>query len=293
MKFPSIPHGSSPATISAITEAVEILTGRRRNTTIDYGSIGGQEAPEFGIYDLASLVDAIGAKHYEHARLGYLERPVFAFVDTDTITIGPGVYHHMGTTDQFVHWDSTLTFNATLSGTQFNYLYLDDSEIAKRGLSSITAQELVLSTTAPTYLARRHGWYNGLDRCIGAFRVTSDAFAGFYHDGGSFLQYATPLIDRGTSDLASAETVAVSIPAVATRAIITFELAANGAYLLNVGPDANGLAGVGYGTASVTQRFRVETFVSSAREIYVTLSDYTNTNSLNIRTNGWFFPAGM
>ena len=293
MKFPSIPHGTSPATIAAIIEAVEILTGRRRNTTIDYGNIGGQAAPEFGIYDLALLVDAIGAKHYEHARLGYLERPVFTFVDTDTITVGPGVYHHMGTTDQFVHWDSTLTFHATLSGTQFDYLYLDDSEIAKRGLSSVTAKELVLSTVAPTYVARRHGWYNGLDRCIGAFRVTSDAFAGFYHDGGNFLQYATPLIDRGSSDIDAAATVALSVPSMASRVVVTFELAANGNYLLNAGPDANGLAGVGYGVASVAQRFRVETLISTAGEIYVTLSDYTGTNTLNIRTNGWFFPAGM
>ena len=133
----------------------------------------------------------ISASSVNNLPLGYLQRSKFTYVDADTITIGPGVYHHSGTTDQIVYWNSTLTFNSTDTGSQWYYLYIDDSAIVTAGTNLLTASEFINSTTAPTWSDAKHGWYHGNNRCIFAYQVGSGSICEFSHDGGDSVSTVT------------------------------------------------------------------------------------------------------
>jgi len=101
---------------------------------------------------------------------------IFTWSDVDTITLQTARYHHNGTTEQMVKWDAALTFDfgsggsnagsTDLGASEWHYLYIDDSALAG---ATITAARLLNSTTAPTWNASEVGWYNGNDKCIGAF----------------------------------------------------------------------------------------------------------------------------
>jgi hypothetical protein len=116
---------------------------------------------------------------------GYSRPGKFKYSNTTTITIDPSTYQHSGTKNQFIYWDSTLTFvfgsagsnsgSTNLGATTWYYLYIDDSAVATAGTNLITASELIAVSTAPTYNASKHGWYNGNDRVIGAFRTNGSS----------------------------------------------------------------------------------------------------------------------
>jgi len=293
MKFPSIPHGTSPATTAALIEAVELLIGRRKNSTIDYGTIGGQAIPEFSLYNLGELIANLGGKNAHYARLGYLQRPVFSYVDADTLKIGPGVYHHMGTTDQFVEWDTDITLDVSVSGTRFYYLYISDEQIRRHGKSVLSADDFTLSLTAPTYKGTAHAWMNGLDRCIFAAHVTSGSLGRFWHDGGDRVQIA-PSNDLIETSITTELSVTLSIPSFSTKADYLLGNKLGDAVFLRVSP-SSGIAGsyVGIGVPSTYQGSQITTETSIDQKIYITLSGYTGSNAVFVFTNGWFFPAGM
>jgi hypothetical protein len=293
MKFPSIPHGTSPATTAALIEAVELLIGRRKNSTIDYGTIGGQAVPEFSLYNLGELIANLGGKNAHYARLGYLQRPVFSYVDADTLKIGPGVYHHMGTTDQFVEWDTDITLNVSVSGTRFYYLYISDEQIRRHGKSVLSADDFTLSLTAPTYKGTAHAWMNGLDRCIFAVQEYNTVMRKFFHDGGDFVQYLSPVQDRGFLDMTARVAVTLTIPAFAQKAVCLFGFTTNGEYFLRAAAsDADGVY-IGVGASGQQRSVTVSVITDSSQRVYMSLTDYTGTNSMQAWTNGWFFPAGM
>ena len=110
------------------------------------------------------------------------------------------MWDHRGTTTRQVYTASQLSFtlgsggsNAgsdNLTASALQYIYIDDSAVVSSGSDLLTATEFVNSTTAPTYSNAKCGWYNGLDRCIGAilttatsviveFQVTSSGFMGY------------------------------------------------------------------------------------------------------------------
>lgn len=294
MKFPSIPHGTSPATTAALIEAVELLIGRRKNSTIDYGTIGGQTIPEFSLYNLGELIANLGGKNAHYARLGYLQRPVFSYVDADTLKIGPGVYHHMGTTDQFVEWDTDITLDVSVSGTRFYYLYISDEQIRRHGKSVLSADDFTISLTAPTYKGTAHAWMNGLDRCIFAAHVTSGNVDKFYHDGGERTQYAKAIADFAETSITDTTSVTLSIPSFATMAEFQLGHKAGSSCYIRVSA-ASGDSGqhVGVGLTNQYQSSLCVSETSSSQAVYVSFSAYTGSNSIFVFTNGWFFPAGM
>lgn len=293
MKFPSIPHGTSPATTAALIEAVELLIGRRKNSTIDYGTIGGQAIPEFSLYNLGELIANLGGKNAHYARLGYLQRPVFSYVDADTLKIGPGVYHHMGTTDQFVEWDEDITLDVSVAGTQFYYLYISDDQIRRHGKSVLSADDFTLSLTAPTYKGTAHALMNGLDRCIFGPYVSSGSLARFFHRGGRYVQYGSVRHDRISADMDTAETLALTIPSFTREAYVQASLTTNGQYILYLGPDSPSAVAWMEGIAATKIRSRSITHTADDQTVHMYLSDYTDTNTVSLQTLGWFFPAGM
>ncbi len=227
--------------------------------------------------------------------LGYLQRPKFSYIDADTITIGPGVYHHSGTTEQIVYWNSTLTFDSTDTGSQWYYLYLDDSAIVTHADPLLTASEFCISTTAPTWSDAKHGWYNGLDRCIFACYVQSGTIQEFSHDGGDYVRYETGFTESEfPTDPSSETTVTLTIPAFCTKAMVSITglSGANGnlAYVMpSTGND--GLYEIAGGTGGFGGSMIC--FTNSSRQVFVGLADYTGTQTLFMQTRGFFFPTGI
>ena len=151
---------------------------------------------------------------------GVLSRPLFTWADGNTITIGPGAYHHSGTSIQMVYWVSNITFNAGSDGSNagstgtqadlspvapgWHYIYLDDSAIVTNASPLLVAACFLNSSTAPTWSATKSGWYNGLDRCIFAVYAGDTAFDGWWHDGtflvylGDEVQHVTPQVVQDT-----------------------------------------------------------------------------------------------
>lgn len=108
------------------------------------------------------------------------------------------------------------------------------------------------------------------------------------------IGYSVIKNDRESSDIEDAETVSLNIPSFSKRALCTFHLASNGNYLLSVRRDATASGmGVVFGIAATSVRARADVVTTSSQTIYVTLSDYSGTNTLRIYTSGWYFPTGM
>jgi len=226
-------------------------------------------------------------------RYGYLQRASFSVVDANTIAIGPGVYHHSGTTDQFVYWNSVLTKDVTVSGNGWYYLYIDDSAIVSAGNTLLTASEFILNSTAPTRSDKRHGWYNGSDRCIMAFYVAGGYLNTISHDGGNYVGYKPGITSMPPADINADSTVTLDIPGFSTRAECLFALTANGAYKLLAGPASDMQDTILYGIEATIVSERAQIFTSSTQGITITMSNYTGTNILHIKTMGWYFPVGM
>jgi hypothetical protein len=126
---------------------------------------------------------------------GFISRSRFTWSDTDTITIGAGRYHLLGTAqgENIYKWDSAITYDfgsggsnansSDLGASEWHYLYIDDSSLSD-STTALVAANFLNSTTAPIWDASEHGWYNGADRCIGAFYSNSlSQLPRFYHDG--------------------------------------------------------------------------------------------------------------
>lgn len=247
--------------------------------------------------DLEKLVDislsAAQINNLRSQRYGYLQRASFSVVDANTIAIGPGVYHHSGTTDQFVYWNSVLTKDVTVSGNGWYYLYIDDSAIVSAGNTLLTASEFILNSTAPTWSNTKHGWYNGSDRCIMAFYVESGSLNTISHDGGNYVGYRSGIISRPAEDINADSTATLDIPGFSTRAECLFTLLANDVYELVAGPASGMKDTILYGIEATTVTERAQMFTSSTQGITITMNCYNGTNILEVKTMGWYFPVGM
>lgn len=158
---------------------------------------------------------------------GWLVRPKFTWVDATTLTIGTGRVHLLGTAqgEDVYKWDSALTFvcesggsNAASSdfGTsEWHYIYIDDSALAGGSDTDLTEAQFLNSTTAPIWDASECGWYNGADRCVGAFYVNSSGnLDAFGHVGRKiFWHQAVDLVHSFSS---SFKDQTMRLPALAT-----------------------------------------------------------------------------
>lgn len=241
---------------------------------------------------------------------GYLQRPSFAFKDTDEIYINPGRYEHNGTSQQMVYWNSQLTFqfgaggsngsSSALAASDWFYLYIDDSAVVTLGAALLTASEFVAVTTAPTYSVTKHGWYNGNDRCVGAFRTNaSSQIVGFYHDGGEYFNYASDVADMDGQDIDTTYTAqALTLPdfGAGARAGITIislpgSVSAYAYWRVGGSSDAGHRVGATVGTYGRASS-NLTVSVDSSQQIEVKY-DTGGNNTMDIYTHGYYFPRGM
>jgi|GEM_PF-2231496 len=135
---------------------------------------------------------------------GFFQRSHMVCVSGTVVKFGGGVYHHHGTTNQLVYWDSDLTYTVGPGGSNaaseapagdaWLYFYIDDSAVVADGTAVIGVTEIVSNLTQPTWDHTKKGFYNGLDRCIGYCWL----------DGGSiqFFSFADDTYFFGDDDAA-------------------------------------------------------------------------------------------
>jgi hypothetical protein len=253
------------------------------------------------------------AEHIIRSLFGFVRRPKFIWKDADEIYIDPGCYHHAGSTrDRLVWWNSRITFkfggaagsNAAsdeLGNSEWHYLFIDDSAVNTLASNELTAAEFLNDTTAPTWSDAKHGWYTGNDRCIGAFLTGATAnILEFHHDGTDYFQFADNVVEL------TAETVTnvyedvdltTSVPGFCTSANLCFisKYIDVGAYLYCIAKGQTGTTGIQAGAVDIASTLSANTSrvaTSSAQVIQIKF-DAAGTNQANIKTVGWYFPAGL
>ena len=233
---------------------------------------------------------------------GSLTRGQFTYVDTADITARPSMYHHQGTTEQLVFWDSTLTINLSGAGAStVYYLYLDDSAIVTAGTNLLTASEFIWSTTAPTWSDSRHGYYNGLDRCI--FAILTDGSSNilrFYHDGGRYIEFDAQIVDLNGVDIDTAFTdVILTIPDFGdnAQAQVTFQGLRSGGDAGFIYYRKNGSSASVNKVAQITSANNVQTnsrtVTVDASQIIEVAMEVSNASTMSVFTDGFYLPAGM
>lgn len=240
---------------------------------------------------------------------GYVSRSKITYKDTDEIYLDPAVYHHQGTSEQIVYWDSQLTFQFGSGGTNedssdlavsdWYYVYLDDSAIVTAGTNVITASEIVAVTTEPSWSAAKHGWYNGNDRCIFAVKTNgSSQVEQFYHDGDLVLydtHYATVADELGTTWT----DIVLNAPSFATRMPVRFYAGyVSAATYVDGYWRTNGQSGT-YGHTV----YQISADTQLANNTLVVISDSSQTievkhstaeaNDMVCYAEGYYLPTGM
>ena len=243
---------------------------------------------------------------------GRLERPIFRWKGADEIYIGAGAYHHSGTTEQLLYWNSELTFELEAAGSNslsdnydadgWHYIYLDDAAIVTQASALLDKDCFRNETTAPTYSASKHGWYSGNDRCIFAVYETGSALLEFYHTSGNFVSFGAEIADITIQDVdASWEDAesALTIPGFATKASVHFysaynDQAGNLFWRTNGQTDTTGnRIGVFGGADSPVLQNTVDVITDSNQLFEMKFTAVANASTVNAWTQGWYFPEGM
>ncbi len=250
--------------------------------------------------DVTAYCDAYDLQvlhNHTYMPIGYLRRSKFTYTGTMTFTVGPGVYDIVGAAGGWrsVFWSSDLTITNTYTDDGWYYLYIDDSAAAVDAPRELEATDFVISATAPSWSNAKQGWYNGNDRCIFAYNVTSGVIRPFSHDGGEYVQHTISSSDRAPADLTAAVGVPVKLPAFSTRGKFTLSAEMDGARLVWIaGGGFLNYTDLGYGISGATVYFPLfDFYVSANQKLTIALADYSGTNNIALKTNGWYFPSGM
>ena len=259
--------------------------------------------------DTERAVTPAGAKasviqHAVRALPGFRVRPKFRWKDADELYNGAGVYHHEGTVEQTVYWDSELTFVAGSGGSNADsvdldasnwfFLYIDDSAVVTLGTNLLTAAQLVMNKTAPTWNAAKHGLYNGNDRCIFADKTTgANALIEFLHDGDT-VWWADRVENQAALDIDTTfiDIGALIIPAFATQGwVSTYGSAGNQLWWRTNGQ--TGAVGHGF-NGNVSTVTGAPTLVQTdSSQVIEIKCNADGAETFAFGTEGWKFPTGM
>ena len=234
---------------------------------------------------------------------GYVQRPKFTFKDVDEIYISAGAYHHAGTVNQIVYWDSQITSDiGAPDASDFYYLYLDDSAIVTAGTNLLTSTEFVWSNTEPEWVHAKHGWYSSgvaNDRCIFAVQTTAgNDIREFFHSGIAVYNQDmdTPMAATATVDQTWTD-VTFTVPSFVREVMAGFELVYVDATAVAYWR-VNGQGGTnGHRVGSVVAGSTVSVVVANAMvddslKLEVKTSA-TSNNTIAVREYGWYLPEGM
>ena len=263
---------------------------------ITNGTLGTTDSD---VYKVDSIADgAVGAAQLASGAQakGLAIRPNFTYKDADEIYIPAALYHHHGTAEQYVYWNSKLTYLfSNLAANVWCYLYLDDSAIVTAATNLLTATEFVDSVTPPTWSETKHGWYNGEDRCI--FAVYGATITEFHHSGDTVMladaveTQAAVDIDTTWTDVA-----ALHIPGFAINGLVYF-LGSNGApqwsWRTNGQTGSTGHnIGLFYSSSGAPHIPNIEVITDSSQVIEMKASA-SDEATISYTTHGWKFPVGM
>jgi hypothetical protein len=232
---------------------------------------------------------------------GYFQRSKLSWKDADEFYLGPAIYHHAGTVEQFIWWGSTLTKSVTgLSNNTLYYIYIDDSAIVTLGDNEITSAEITYNTTAPTWDDDYRGWYNGDDRCIGAFLSNGSGEILEFYWGVDHIHYAIPVEDQAAVNIDTTWTdvTLASVPDFCEKALIsalTSSSAVNWMWRVNgqTGDKGSSLMSSGASAISdIQHNADIVVITDSAQKIEVK-ADTSDGTTIAIETRGYFFPEGM
>lgn len=262
------------------------------------------------------LLEAINLIFSGGTSYGFLNRANFTYKDTDEIYLDSGIYHHYGTLNQIIKWDERLTFkfgpggsnpnNSALADNSFYYLYLDDSAIVSKGNNIITASELLAITTAPTWNNAKHGWYNGLDRCI--FCIFSDASSNieefyitdnFIGISNNYLGGKAAKFDQDYSCVTVNtiwDDVYIPIPDICNKALISIRATyIGGTSYASYRTNASGASGVSTCGVNVNSQEDTTSIIIFTDEngIFEIINSADVDNQITISFQGYFLPNGM
>lgn len=227
-------------------------------------------------------------------------RSQFVYKDADEIYLGAARYYHNGTVAQLLYWDSQLTYAfSNLAAGDWCFLYIDDSAVVTADTNLLTATEFTDSTTAPSWSATKHGFYNGEDRCIFAVYSASDSvpIREFVHSG-NFVAFASDIQDVNEGISTSWESHTLSIPDFCTQAQVTFEYKRDGGTSSKINYRPNGTSGTGLLVSSVRSDSyislnTVDVVTDSSQIIQLADDTAATGNTMKVYTGGWYFPVGM
>jgi hypothetical protein len=239
---------------------------------------------------------------------GFTQRTKATWSDVDTITLEAARYHHNGTVEQIVKWDAALTFdfgsggsNAAsddLTASAWHYLYIDDSALSG---GTITAARLLNSTTAPTWNASELGWYNGNDKCIGAFLTNGSSQLLEFFQADDLIHYADAVSNRGLADLDTTWTdVTLSLPSFSTKALCTIVqyntvalTACRTHWRTNGQTGTSGHVVNDTYTGVSARAYTQVTVVTDSGQTIEVKNHISGTQQVQVNTNGYYLPRGM
>jgi len=271
------------------TEPAQRLVGATDLAATGVASMLG--AKTIGVYDIAghftgTNVEAVLAENAVNIAAfllpyGYKRGLTPSFINTSNISFTRGIWHHSGTIDQMVYSPSSITYApSSLSGTQLQYLYLDDSAIVSAGSQIITTTQLTNSTTAPTFSSTKFGWYNGNDRCIGHLYIAGGFIQKFKVYSGEFYVYYLIGDLYSGSNAPTASTVrdvSAVVPTFCTRCRVSVKNATDGNNFV-FSPDStwNELNGITMAKASAYAGIDIE--LDTDQSFYWKADNATATN---------------
>ena len=271
------------------TEPAQRLVGATDLASTGVASMLG--AKTVGVYDSAghfsgATVEAALAENAVSIAAfllpyGYKRGLTPSFINSSNISLTRGIWHHSGTTDQMVYSASNITYApSSLSGTQLQYLYLDDSAIVSAGSQIITATQITNSTTVPTFSNTKFGWYNGNDRCIGHLYIAGGTIQKFKVYSGEFYGYFLISDLYGGANAPTASTVrdvSTVVPTFCTRCRVSIKNVTDGNNFV-FSPDStwNELNGVTMAKASASAGIDIE--LATDQSFYWRASSATATN---------------
>ncbi len=238
-------------------------------------------------------------------RKGELQRAKFEYVSGTSIKVYPAIYD-LDAKGKNVSWDSTLTVTG-LSGTdQWIYIYLDYSAISG---TTVTASEIIGSSTAPTWSDSKHGWYNGDDRCIFAVYFSGSNLERFFHNDNLVQYYATTASGSAYNPNSTWTSRTLKAPAFSTSSQVAFHARNNQGHTAGTAWFARTYTGLGGGSSDGhfvchsetsnesldadhdSNTLQLQTDSSQRIEVY---SNSTNQGQyLQVYSAGYYLPHGM
>ncbi len=235
---------------------------------------------------------------------GALSRPQFAWVDTDTITIGVGAWELNGIGQ--VKITAAITFDLgsggsnagsdDLAASKWFYIALDYSAIGTSG--ALVAADFINrneDNVTPAW-STKGAWYQDTnDRTVFAVLTNgSSQVLEFYH-GGNTVFYADEIADITAQDVDNSWVDAESsltMPVFSTLALVHFVHSAASGTIFSWRPDDQ-TATTGHRLFNNQGGEGTELVLTDATHLIELYSSVSDASTISGSTAGWKFPVGM